>query len=172
MEYKKDVDKIKEFKIDEIKVVFSEVQKKHASEDDEEKKWLIENCKNPILLRYFKDFTVLMIHVLAAIGRYGSINTVNISRNMNVPKGTISKITRKLLEFGLIEKEPIPNNKKEYIFNITPLGKELYELHEELHKKMELEINKFLKGYEVEELEFLIRFLKEFANMSWIDKEN
>ncbi|MDD7793395.1 MarR family transcriptional regulator [Clostridium sp. 'White wine YQ'] len=168
-EYKNDVDKIKEFKIDEVKDAFTEVQNRHASEDDEEKKWLIENCKNPILLGYFKDFTVLMIHVLAAIGRHGSINTINISKSINVPKGTVSKITRKLLEFGLIEKESIPNNKKEYIFNITPLGKELYDLHEELHKKMELEINKFLKGYEVEELEFLIGFLKEFANMSWID---
>jgi Transcriptional regulators len=165
----KNKDVIKNFKIDEVKDAFTEVQKKHASEDDEEKKWLIENCKNPVLLGYFKDFTVLMIHVLAAIGRYESINTINISKSINVPKGTVSKITRKLLEFGLIEKEPLPNNKKEYIFNITPLGKELYDLHEELHKKMELEINKFLKGYEVEELEFLIKFLKDFSSMTWID---
>ncbi|MBU3174936.1 MarR family transcriptional regulator [Clostridium estertheticum] len=166
---KNDVDK--EILIDKMKEVFVEVQNRHATEDDEEKRWLIENCHNPVISELIPETTAMMLHVLDAIGRYNPVNTITISKKMNIPKGTVSKITRKLIANGLILKESLPNNKKEFHFNITPLGKEFFKLHEALHKRIEIKINKFLKRYDVAELQFLISILEDFSKISWINAE-
>src|SRR5215469_10751602 len=42
------------------------------------------------------------------------------------PRGTVSKITRSLVTSNLITQEALPKNKKEKVFRLTPLGKELF----------------------------------------------
>lgn len=158
-------DEDKELLIDKIKELFTEVQNKHASEDEEERQWIIEKCQNPKILELLQETTFIMIHVLDAVGRYSPVNTITISKKTNIPKGTVSKITRKLIDKELILKEALPNNKKEFVFNITPLGKEIFVLHEELHKKIDTKINKFFKRYDVNELQFLTSVFEDFLKL-------
>ena len=168
-DYKHNEDK--EFVINKVKELFIEVHNKHDPEEDEEKRWLIENCHNTTILELVQETTVMMLHVLDAIGQYSQVNSITISKKTNIPKGTVSKITRKLIEKGLILKVALPNNKKEFVFNITHLGIELFELHRELHKRIEIKINKFLKRYNVNELQFLIYILQDFSKISWDNSE-
>ncbi|WFR56690.1 winged helix DNA-binding protein [Anaerocolumna sp. AGMB13025] len=149
-----------------IKNLVNEVLNKHASEDEEEKQWLLDNCQNPAVLKKLSDLTYIMLHVLDAIGRLEPVNSISISKDTGIPKGTVSKSIPKLLSKELITKVPLPNNKKEYVFHITPLGKEIFILHQTMHKKMESTLNNFLKQYNDTELQFIIRMLKDFANLS------
>lgn len=154
---------------EEIKKNFSELLRKHVSEDDEEKQWIFRNCNNPFLLKQLNGMTVSMLHVLDAIGRLEPVNSILISKDTGIPKGTVSKIIPKLILKEFITKESLPNNKKEFFFHITPLGKELFALHQSLHKRMESEINAFLKGYESQELNFINRILEDFSTLTWTD---
>ncbi len=84
--------------------------------------------------------TLVMLHVLDAIGRLEPVNSITISKDTNIPKGTVTKIIPKLISKKFITKESLPNNKKEYLFRITPLGKELFNLHEVMHKENDIKI--------------------------------
>jgi len=62
-----------------------------------------------------------MLHVLDAIGRLEPVNGIIISKQFGIPKGSVSKVTRKLAAKNLIITESIPNNKKEILFRMTAL---------------------------------------------------
>lgn len=162
----------KEVLVNDIKKLVSELLMRHASEDDDEKQWMLHNCNNPILLKQLGDINSIGLHILDAIGRLEPVNSITISKDTNIPKGTVSKIIPKLIAKEFIIKVPLPGNKKEYLFHITPFGKELFELHQELHKQTELGINRFLKKYDTKELQFVIRMLSDFADISWLNKES
>jgi DNA-binding MarR family transcriptional regulator len=152
--------------ISKIKNLVNEILNTHASEDDEEKQWLLHNCNNPLALKKLSDLTYVMLHVLDAIGRLEPVNSITLSKDTGIPKGTVSKSIPKLVSMELITKVPLPNNKKESLFYITPLGKEIFNLHQAMHKKMESKLNNFLKQYNDAELQFIIRMLTDFADFS------
>jgi DNA-binding MarR family transcriptional regulator len=143
---------------------------KHASEDDDEKKWILHECKDPILLKHMNSMTGNMLHVLDAIGRLEPVNSIVISRDTGIPKGTVSKIIPKLISKKFIIKEGVPNNRKEFIFHITPLGKELFLLHQTLHKRAEVGIKSVLDKYKSQELSIFNRILEDFCKLSWVDE--
>jgi DNA-binding MarR family transcriptional regulator len=153
--------------IEEIKSTFAIAIQKHASEDDEEKHWLLKNCNDPIARAILPELSVTMLHVLDAIGLYEPVNGITIAKKTGIPKGTVSKSVQKLLIKELIRKESLPNNKKEYIYYINPLGKEIFDLHKALHQQTELQITQFLNKYDNNELVFLIHIIQDFAKLSW-----
>lgn len=147
------------------------LQKRFQMEDDEEKQWLRQNCSNPAILNFLEDSTVMMLHVIDAIGQLEPVNGTTISKKFGIPKGSVSKVTRKLLLKQIISIEFLPDNKKEVYFRTTPLGKEIFHLHEALHRRMNVGINQFLQKYNVEELLFVIRGLEDTLEASWINPE-
>ncbi len=155
----------------EIKKLTFEIIHQHTSEFDEKKQWMSYKCNNPSLLNKVDDMTIVMLHVLDAIGRLEPVNSITISKDTDIPKGTVSKIMPKLISKKFITKESLPNNKKEYLFRITPLGKELFHLHEQMHKQNDIKISNFLNKYDTRDLQFLIRMLLDFANELDLDKE-
>ncbi|KQL44997.1 MarR family transcriptional regulator [Brevibacillus choshinensis] len=157
--------------IQEIIGLFGKIQKRFETEDDEERKWLVENCKNPVIVDLLKEMTVMELHVLDAIGRFEPVNGITISKQFSIPKGSVSKITRRMLARKLIETEYLPNNKKEILFRITPLGKELFDLHRALHERIEYGVTTFLQKYKPEELSVLVRMLVDAETASWVYPE-
>ena len=91
--------------------------------------------------------------------------------NLFNPKGTVSKIIPKLISKKFITKESLPNNKKEYLFRITPLGKEFFHLHEVMHKENYIRVNNFLIKYETRDLQFLMQMLMDFIDETNSGKE-
>jgi DNA-binding MarR family transcriptional regulator len=157
--------------VNEVKMLFNKILIKHESEIDDEKRWILLNCNDPILLKKLDDMTIIMLHVLDAIGRLEHVNSITISKDTGIPKGTVSKIIPKLISKEFIIKEAIPNNKKESLFKITPLGKEVFYLHQAMHKKIETGANDFLKNYDIKDLQFIIRFLTDLNDLALLYKE-
>lgn len=93
-----------------------QLQKRFQSEDDEEKEWLIQNCSNPLIIDFLQDSTVMMLHVIDAIGQLEPVNGTTISKQFGIPKGSVSKITRKLVQQQIIRTEYLPVNKKKCCF--------------------------------------------------------
>lgn len=86
-------------------------------------------------LHSFKKPMTNSLHVLDAIGQLQPVNTITISKETGILKGTVSKTVKKLEAKNLIIKVPLPNNKKEANFYLTHLGKEIFELHHSLHQQ-------------------------------------
>lgn len=101
-------------------------------------------------------------HCIDFIGKLELPNVTKIAESMQMTRGAISKMTKKLLNKGLIEKYTLETNKKEVYFRLTDLGMVLYKEHEKRHKLWEKRDTNFLTRYSKEETEFLIKFMKEF----------
>lgn len=149
-----------------------QLQKRFQSEDDEEKAWLIQNCSNPLIIDFLQDSTVMMLHVIDAIGQLEPVNGTTISKQFGIPKGNVSKITRRLVQQEIIRTEFLPDNKKEVLFLTTPLGKEIFDLHLALHKQMNKGINRFLQRYNTDELLFIIQAFEDTLEASWVHSES
>lgn len=109
-----------------------------------------------------EEYSYSETHCIDYIGKTELPNVTKIADNMQMTRGAISKMTKKLLAKGLIEKYSLESNKKEIYFRLTESGLELYREHEKRHKLWEQRDSKFLERYSPEEMEIITKFMKEF----------
>ena len=83
--------------IDEMMALFAKLSVRFTEEDDEERQWMLEHTHNPAVIEVMQDMTVIMLHVLDAIGQLGPVNGITISKQFRIAKGSVSKITRRLI---------------------------------------------------------------------------
>lgn len=149
------------------------MQKQFLSEgEDDERRWMMERTGDPNLIAFLKDSTVIMLHVIDAIGELEPVNGITISRQFGIPRGSVSKITRKLAEQGMLNFELLPDNKKEVLFHLTLLGRQMYILHKQLHLHIEQNVQKFLRRYTIEQMRFLVQCMKDTSVTSWVQPES
>ncbi|MNI55972.1 hypothetical protein D3C73_1109540 [compost metagenome] len=161
----------KELQIAQLMQAVAKLQRRLQSDDDEERGWMIRNCDNPAVIEFLKESTVMMLHVIDAVGQLEPVNGASISKEFAIPKGSVSKITRRLLDKGILRTELLPDNKKEVLFRTTPLGQEIYKLHQALHKQMDAGIHLFLERYSENELLFFTQGIEDTAEVPWTDPE-
>ena len=169
MESGSDNKKKEDILIKEIGKLLFDAATRHQMNIEQEKQWLLQNSPAAIL-EIVKELSVASFHVLDSIGQFQPINTVNISDKSGIPKGTVSKNIKKLTASSLITKVPLSDNRKESVFYLTPLGKELFNLHQTMHQQFDLAFYSFLKQYTIEELSFLTRFLRDFQSVTWTEE--
>ena len=109
-----------------------------------------------------EEYSYSETHCIDYIGKTELPNVTKIADNMQMTRGAISKMTKKLLAKGLIEKYSLASNKKEIYFRLTESGLELYKEHEKRHKLWEQRDSKFLERYSAEEMEIITKFMQEF----------
>ena len=155
--------------IAKIMVLLSKVAEKLGPENNETKKWMAQNSRNPKVAEILQDSTLLMLRVLNAIGQLEPVNGITISKQFRIPKGSVSKTTRRLLAKKLIKKESLPNNRKEVLFRLTPLGRELFDVHQAFDRQMERGFVRFLQKYDADQLHFMVHVLQDSIETSFLD---
>lgn len=158
--------------ITRINDLIREMGQRLADGDDYEHQWMADHCDDPEAKVLLLDMTVGMLHVLDAIGRLEPVNGITISKQFGIPKGSVSKVTRKLAAKNLIVTEALPNNKKEILFRMTPLGKVIFDAHRQMHEEMERRMSRFLQRYTVDELQFIARIIQDFGQMRWFSEQS
>jgi DNA-binding MarR family transcriptional regulator len=103
------------------------------------------------------------IHVIDCIGRHEPINNSAIAKKMNLSKANITKITTKLLEADLIKRFQFTDNKKEVYFRLTPKGRQVFEMHEAIHKRKEQQFYQFLDRFTEMERHAIVKFLRDLT---------
>ena len=156
-----------EMTIAEIMSLLGKVSEKFEPDNLGMKQWMIQNFENPKIAELLQDSTFMMLRVLDAIGRLEPVNGITISKQFRIPKGSVSKTTRRLIAKKLIKTESLPNKRKEKLYRTTPLGKELYHAHRAFDVQMEKKFTGFLARYKSDELNFIVRILKDFSNESF-----
>lgn len=109
-----------------------------------------------------EEYSYSETHCIDYIGKTKLPNVTKIADNMQMTRGAISKMTKKMLGKGLIEKYTLESNKKEIYFKLTESGMELYKEHEKRHKLWEQRDSKFLERYSAEEITTIRTFMQEF----------
>lgn len=101
-------------------------------------------------------------HCIDFIGRLELPNVTKVAEHMGMTRGAISKMTKKLLAKGLIERYTLETNKKEIYFRLTDEGRLLFEEHEKRHKRWEKRDMEFLSRYSSQEVDAVCKFMQEF----------
>lgn len=148
-----------------IKQFTNQLSNSSSQSKDNEMKWLLANCNDDDVKMILPRLTVLMLHVIEAIHNDGPVNCARISEQTLIPKGTVSKISKKLITLELISLSYLENNKKERLYQVTALGKKVALLHDDLHQYMENKMRTFLGQYQTSELEVLNSFFNEFKKL-------
>lgn len=102
------------------------------------------------------------IHTIAAIGALAEPNVTQIANYMNVTRGAISKITKKLLGQNLIESYQRDGNKQKIFFRLTKSGQFLYDEHEKRHNLWLKRDNDFIKQFDHKTIEQVENFMEAF----------
>ena len=104
------------------------------------------------------------IHTIAAIGDLEESNVTNIANHMNVTRGAISKITKRLLAQNLIEAYQHDGNKQKIFFRLTESGQFLYDEHEKRHNLWLKRDDAFIKQFDKKTVMLVEAFMTEFNN--------
>lgn len=144
--------------INKLVTVFERISNLMGRHEEEVRNLLLKNNYTEI---HNMSLILSEIHVIDCIGKSQLTNSTFISKELNMTKGAISKITSKLLKKELIKGNHLENNKKEIYYTLTTQGKEVFKIHEILHKNEHEKFVKILSEYNKEVLSTINNFLDD-----------
>jgi DNA-binding MarR family transcriptional regulator len=152
----------------EVLALVAQITHQFESQQHEGWQWIVAQSPNAQVADVLQDSTSTMLRVLDAIGRLEPVNGITIASQFAIPKGTVSKVTRRLVAKKLVITESLPNNRKEVLFRLTPLGRDVYTFHRAFDERMERGFLQFLQRYDASELRILVRVLRDAAHASFL----
>ncbi|WP_426445341.1 MarR family transcriptional regulator [Paenibacillus sp. S-38] len=127
----------------------------------EEMRQLEQELGTPVQL------TLSEIHLVACIGDYSPINVTTLAEKTQLTKGSITRISKRLLELDLIKRQQINENKKEVYYTLTAAGQKVHRIHHRIHGEIEQRFLAFLDQYTPEQLAFARRFMKDLLEWGY-----
>ncbi|MDA2894815.1 MarR family transcriptional regulator [Mycolicibacterium sp. BiH015] len=124
---------------------------------DRERDYMVA-ASPPPLAPLIRELPTIAMHLLAGIGD-GATNIVGLSALSGHPKGTVSKHVQRLVEAGLVQRSPVPGNRKEIHLSLTADGVELDRVHRRMHEERFEALRNFLLRYTSAELQTLAKIL-------------
>jgi len=109
-----------------------------------------------------KGYKSSEVHCIEYIGRNEDSNGTKLVESFYMTSGAISKITKKLIKKGIIESYQKPDNKKEIYFRLTPQGKAIYKIHEELHKEFQERDKAVFEQVTEEQFDSMLSFVERY----------
>ncbi|MED0948996.1 MarR family transcriptional regulator [Bacillus mobilis] len=110
-----------------------------------------------------KGFKSSEVHCIEYIENNADSNVTQLAEAFYVTRGAISRMTKKLINKGLIESYQKSENKKEIYFKLTEQGKEIYIIHEELHNEFQQRDKAVFEQVTEEEYDSIINFVEKYS---------
>ncbi|HEX5145309.1 MAG TPA: MarR family transcriptional regulator [Mycobacterium sp.] len=151
--------KTKSDAVDVIGQLLTELGDRMDDGTDHERDYLVAQC--PARLEpLIREMPTRAVHLLSAIGD-GATNIVGLASQSGELKGTVSKLVQRLVQAGLVERGPVPGNRKEIRLSLTPDGRRLYDVHRRLHDEMQAGLREFFLRYTAAELGTVTKVLTD-----------
>ncbi len=109
----------------------------------------------------FSGMNLTEVHCIDCIGTIDHANVTKISKKMDMTRGAISKICKKLIAKDAIQAYEEPDNNKEVYYSLTEKGNEIYTIHKRIHKEMISTRIQVIDKYQKSEKETILRFLHD-----------
>lgn len=100
------------------------------------------------------------IHAIECIATTRAINLTELSNQLGLTKGAVSKSVGKLEKLGLLRRYKYVSNQKEVYFHLTELGVQAYEGHKKYHESMIRVLEQYGESVSQEKGEEILRFLQ------------
>ncbi|WP_324659758.1 MarR family transcriptional regulator [Bacillus cereus] len=110
-----------------------------------------------------KGFKSSEVHCIEYIENNADSNVTQLAETFYVTRGAISRMTKKLIQKGLVESYQKSENKKEIYFRLTEQGKEIYKIHENLHKEFQERDKAVFEQVTEEEFNSIISFVEKYS---------
>ena len=110
-----------------------------------------------------KGYKSSEVHCIEYIGRNVDCNVTKLAESFYMTRGAISKLSKKLIEKGIIESYQKPDNKKEIFFRLTSKGKAIYKIHEELHKEFQQRDKVIFDQVTEEQFDMMLSFVEKYS---------
>ena len=110
-----------------------------------------------------KGFKSSEVHCIEYIENNTDSNVTQLAEAFYVTRGAISRMTKKLIKKGLIESYQKSENKKEIYFRLTEQGKEIYKIHEDLHKEFQERDKVVFEQVTEAEFDSIISFVEKYS---------
>ena len=111
-----------------------------------------------------KDYKPSEVHYIECIGRNVDSNVTKLAEFLYMTRGAISKMTKKLIEKGIIESYQKPDNNKEIYFRLTSQGKVINKIHDELHKEFQERDKAVFEQVPEEQFDNMLSFVEKYSN--------
>ncbi|QSZ26566.1 MarR family transcriptional regulator [Aceticella autotrophica] len=105
------------------------------------------------------------VHTIDAIGKHDNINITKLAQYLNVTKGAVSQMVRKLVNKNLVIKSISPETENEVVLSLTELGKQVYEGHQRFHKNLNKKIASLLAQQPPGTIDILATLSKELQKI-------
>lgn len=110
-----------------------------------------------------KGFKSSEVHCIEYIENNVDSNVTQLAEAFYVTRGAISRMTKKLIQKYFIESYQKSENKKEIYFRLTEEGKEIYKIHEDLHKEFQERDKAVFEQVTEEEFDSIISFVEKYS---------
>lgn len=109
-----------------------------------------------------QDYTFTEMHCILGIHNIKDANVTKLANAMNITKGGVSKIIKRLLKRGSIEIYTSQSNKKEVYYRLTNIGKEVYLAHETMHQNWYKQDAEFFSQFNKKDLLCVCEILSQY----------
>ncbi|WP_195938162.1 MarR family transcriptional regulator [Romboutsia sp. 1001713B170131_170501_G6] len=109
-----------------------------------------------------KGYKSSEVHCIEYIERNVDSNVTKLAEAFYMTRGAMSKITKKLLKKDIIESYQKQDNKKEIYFRLTKQGKEVYKIHEKLHKEFQERDKAVFEQITEEQFNSMLSFIEKY----------
>ncbi|WP_042161269.1 MarR family winged helix-turn-helix transcriptional regulator [Paenibacillus gorillae] len=116
-----------------------------------------------------KGYKPSEVHCIEYIEKNADSNVTKLADSFYMTRGAISKLTKKLIQKGLIESYQKPENKKEIYFRLTEQGKVIYNIHEDLHNEFQERDKVVFEEVTEKQFDTMLSFLAKYN--SHLDEE-
>ncbi|OEU41719.1 MarR family transcriptional regulator [Methanosarcina sp. Ant1] len=111
------------------------------------------------------ELSISQVHCISVIGDNEGANVTNISNELEMTTGAITKMCKKLLSQDLVEKYQETGNKQKIYYKLTESGQRIYKIHKKLHDKIQKDKKSIIDKYTEDEKAIILRFLNEINSM-------
>lgn len=108
------------------------------------------------------DYSISENHCIFQIGVQDRPNVTKLSECLNITKGGISKVVKKLIKNGDIATFQSDTNRKEKYYELTPKGRKVFEAHQVRHSKTVEREQRFFQNIQEDELRTVVLFLEKY----------
>src|SRR5699024_1945022 len=110
-------------------------------------------------------WTLTQLHIIALLNKYpNQTNNTFLATEWGISKPAVSKAIKTLIAEKMIIERKRENEQKAIYYTLTPSGRELSIVHDEMHQIAEARYNQLLNQFSDQELEVIVRFLELLSN--------
>ncbi len=102
------------------------------------------------------------VFMLMHINKHKNSSVTELAKILDMTKGSVSEVLKKLEKKGFIIKNIAPDNASKILIDISNKGLEILDKHEKIHENAESGFKKYYETLDEDKLSFLEDFFSEY----------